>query len=111
MNGKLGQLMDTTGSNQVVASMKTLSNRTIIDQAGRYCAEHGTNARFKLNVRFRQQVIRRLPQLPAAGFACPAAAAPLGATHPAPSVGAYKTGIIPQMRRRNGRRLKLPRVA
>jgi hypothetical protein len=34
MNGKLGQLMDTTGSNQVVASMKTLSNRTIIDQAG-----------------------------------------------------------------------------
>ena len=67
---------------------------------GCYCAQHGSNARFKSNVRFRQQVIRRLPQLPAAGFACPAAA-PLGATHSAPSVGAYKTGIIPQMRRRN----------
>jgi hypothetical protein len=26
--------METTGSNQVVASMKTLSNRTIIDQGG-----------------------------------------------------------------------------
>jgi hypothetical protein len=59
-----------------------------------YCAEHRTNAKFGLNVRFRQPVIRSLPQLSAAGFACPAAAAPLGATYPAPSVGAYKTGII-----------------
>jgi hypothetical protein len=58
-----------------------------------YCAQHGTNARFGANVRFRQQAIRRLPQPPAAGFAYPAAA-PLGATHFAPSVGAYKTGII-----------------
>src|SRR5258708_162652 len=75
-----------------------------------YCAERGTNAKFEVNVRFRQQVIRRLPPPPAAGFACPAAA-PLGATLSAPSVGAYKTGIIPQMRRSNGRRLKLPRIA
>jgi hypothetical protein len=60
----------------------------------RYCAEHRTNARFGPNVRFRQPVIRSLPQPSAAGFACPAAAAPLGATYSAPSVGAYKTGII-----------------
>jgi hypothetical protein len=61
--------------------------------ASRYCAKHGTNARFGLNVRFSRQVIRKLPRLSSAGFAY-SAAAPLGATNPAPSVGADKTEMI-----------------
>jgi hypothetical protein len=107
MKRKLGQFKDTKWPNQVVAALKPYRNGTLIDQAGAYCAVQGTNAKFGLNVRFRQQVTRRLPQHSAAGFACPAAA-PLGAIHSAPSVGAYKTGIIPQKRRRN-QALKLSR--
>jgi hypothetical protein len=65
----------------------------------KYCAEHGSNARFSLNVRFRLQAFQNLPQLVAAGFACPAAA-PLGAPYPALSVGANKTGKILESRQK-----------
>lgn len=59
----------------------------------RYCVQPAGSAKFMVNVHLRPQVIRQTLQFRAAGFAC-SAAAPLGATSHALSVGAYKTGKV-----------------
>ena len=80
-----------------VARVGTAGSFGVGPYFSRYCAGCAADAKFGGNVRFRLQAIWNHPRPSADGVACPAAA-PLGATYPALTVGAYKTGKIQKLR-------------